>query len=380
MHQEQRRRTQDLLREKGISHALFAGSSSIKWLTGFSWPIELGPNLHAGGSPLVWYDDGEWTLIVVNSYTADAQEFAKDPGCTVVSYRGYTIQQPITGAANLATAVREIVFKAGIQSGKAGVEEYDVPASVMEALRSTLPSNVTIVPIDGWLEPLRMIKTGEELQKLRDNFALTDIGHAAARKGVRAGRREIDVWNDIHSAVQQAAGKRVPLGNDLVVGYRQANGGGWPLDLEIRPHDSVIVDLSTILHGYWSDSCATYYAGEPTDKQVAMHHTIEEALAYAISLIKPGAVARDIDQKVRKFIEDAGYPVYGHHTGHAVGVTGHEAPRIVPYNEEVLEPGMVILLEPGIYYPGETGVRLEDAVLVTPTGAEVLTHHDKSLP
>jgi Xaa-Pro aminopeptidase len=91
-------------------------------------------------------------------------------------------------------------------------------------------------------------------------------------------------------------------------------------------------------------------------------------------------VAREIDQKVRDFIAQAGYPVYPHHTGHGVGASGHEAPRIVPYNDEVLQEGMVIMLEPGIYFPGETGVRLEDAVLVNAGGAELLTHHDKSLP
>jgi Xaa-Pro aminopeptidase len=99
---------------------------------------------------------------------------------------------------------------------------------------------------------------------------------------------------------------------------------------------------------------------------------------FAISLIR--AVAMEIDQKVREFITAAGYPVYPHHTGHDAGVMGHEGPRLVPYNDEVLAENTVILLEPGIYFPGETGVRLEDAVLVTSDGAVVLPHHDKSLP
>jgi Xaa-Pro aminopeptidase len=97
-------------------------------------------------------------------------------------------------------------------------------------------------------------------------------------------------------------------------------------------------------------------------------------------LIRPGVVAKEVDQKVRQFIADAGYPVYPHHTGHSVGVSGHEAPRIVPYSQEVLAEGMVIMLEPGIYIPGEISVRLEDGMLITADGVEILTKHDKSLP
>ena len=251
---------------------------------------------------------------------------------------------------------------------------------IAQLLDQALPTGAGLTPIDGWLVPLRAVKSAAEIQKLRDNFRLTDIGHAAARQAVQAGQREIDVWAATHSAIQQAVGERVALGNDCVVGYRQNNIGGWPGDLEIRPHDNVIVDLSTILHGYWSDSCATYYAGEPTAEQVKLHKTCAAALDFATSLVKPGAVAREIDQQVRQFMSKAGYAIYPHHTGHGVGVTGHEEPRIVPYNEWVLEPGMVIMLEPGAYFPGQFGARLEDGMLVTTDGVEVLTKHDKSLP
>ena len=264
--------------------------------------------------------------------------------------------------------------------GRVGLEVSDVPLALATTLQALLPAGSEVVPVDGWLTPLRAIKTDEELVKLRENFALTDVGHAAARRAVAAGQREIDVWVALESAIQQAAGQRVPVGNDCVVGYRQNNIGGWPGDLEIRAHDSVIVDLSTLRHGYWSDSCATYYAGEPAERQRAMHQTAANALEFAISLLKPGAVCGEIDRAVRRFIADAGYPVYPHHTGHSVGVTGHDEPRIVPYSDQVVEAGMVLMLEPGIYYPGEIGVRLEDAVLVTARGVEVLTHHDKSLP
>lgn len=376
MHAEQRARAHKLLTDRHISRALFANPLSVTWLTGFAPPPQLGPTPFAGGPSLVWYEGGEFALIVVDAY---ADEAAKGD-CPVRGYRGYTVEEPLAGPAHLADTLSQVVGAGGAMAGPVGVEAGSLPVSLYTVLRAALRDDAEMAPVDGWLTPLQAVKTDEELAKLRENFALTDIGHAAARRAVRSGQREIDVWVAIESAIQQAAGQRVPVGNDCVVGYRQDNSGGWPRDLEIRPQDAVIVDLSTLRHGYWSDSCATYYAGEPTPQQRDMHRTVADALAFAISLVKPGAVCSEIDRAVRRFIAAAGYPVYPHHTGHSVGVSGHADPRIVPYNDQVVEAGMVLMLEPGIYYPGVTGVRLEDAVLVTATGAEILTHHDKSAP
>jgi len=378
-HSEQRQRADDLLQRQGIQRALFATISSVKWLTGFAPAIQLGPNYFSGGPPLVWYEAGHYTVVVQEGQAASLAHLADAADCDLITYPGYTIDQPIEGAPRLREGLAPLLRKSSA-SGAIGVEREDLTLMVQQLLEQTLGTQ-TLTPIDGWLTPLRAVKSAAEIQKLRDNFALTDIGHAAARKAVEAGKREIDVWTEIHAAIQQAAGQRVPLGNDCVVGYRSPNNiGGWPEDLEIRPQDNVIVDLSTILHGYWSDSCATYYAGEPTAEQISLHKTCEDALAFAISLIRPGAIAKEVDQRVRQFMQDAGYKVYPHHTGHGVGVTGHEEPRIVPYNDWVIEKDMVIMLEPGAYFPGQFGARLEDAMLVTADGVEVLTTHDKSLP
>jgi Xaa-Pro aminopeptidase len=369
MHEEQRQRAHDLLRSRGIERALFASPASVTWLTGFAAPIQTGPNPFAGGPPLVWYAGGEWTLLVLDGQA----EAAAASGCAVVGYLGYTIEAPIDGHGHLLAALRQVVGTSG--AGQVGVEQQTLPLF----LQAALPARAQLAPIDGALAPLRAIKTAEELGKLRANFALTDAGLAAAREAVRPGRGELDVWAALETAILKAAGRRVPIGNDCTVG-RRAHTGGWPLDVAIEPGDSFVVDLSTQLHGYWSDSCATYYAGEPSARQAALHQTIGEALELAISLVRPGAVASAIDRQVRAFVAAAGYPVYFHHTGHGVGVTGHEEPRIVPYNDARLEPGMVIMLEPGVYFPGETAIRLEHAVLVTRGGAEVLTKHDIRVP
>lgn len=375
-HEPQREQTQELLEHHGIERALFANLASVKWLTGFNPPAQTGPSVFLGGPPMVWYENGAWTLVIFDWQIPNAGKFGEQPNCRIVAYEGYSIEHPLAGAVHLRATMRRVMGNS--LSGKIGIELRDTPADIALTLHEI--NHVEPIATDTWLDAFRRIKTPEEIQKLRDNFRLTDIGHAAARQAVKPGNREIDVWNAAHYAIEKAAGQRVPLGNDCVVGYRQENVGGLPLDYEIRAGDSAIVDLSTILHGYWSDSCAAYYAAEPSAKQRAMHHTAQRALDLGITLIKPGAVARDIDARVREFLRKEGYPVYAHHTGHSLGVTSHEDPRIVPYNEQVLQANMIIMLEPGIYYPGETSVRLEDALLVTHDGAEILTHHDKSLP
>jgi Xaa-Pro aminopeptidase len=379
MHQEQRDLTRRLLAQHDVDAALFAHPHSVTWLTGFTAPVQAGVNPFAGGPALVWYAGGRFTLFVSDVHAALAEPFSREPDGAVVTYLGYTVDAPIEAPRHLRKALQAHWLADGIGRASVGVEVNDMPAAIYALLgemngKADLPQ-----ALDGLLLPARAIKTAEEIDKLRANFRLTDIGHAAARAATRPGVREIDIWTAAEAAIQQAAGQRVPVTNDCIVGTREINFTGWPLDLPVREGDSVIVDLSTIQYGYWSDSCATYVAGAPSARHRELHAVISATLAYGASLLRPGAVAGDIDKALRKFIADAGYAPYTHHSGHGVGVSGHEAPRIVPYSREVLAPGMVIMLEPGIYFPGETGVRLEDAFLITASGAEQLTQHDKRL-
>ena len=379
MHETQRERTDQMLRSKGIEQALFTNYCSVKWLTGFAPPVQTGPYLFAGGPALVWYADGHYTLLVVDALSAAAPGFGEQPDCALVSYQGYSLHDPITPVVHLTAAFRGILRAAGPVTGPIALEENDTPLSLVRLLEEAGTSSV-LVPSDGWLEPLRMVKTDEEIEKLRANFALTGVGHAAARAATETGMREIDVWNVAHSAMQAVAGQRVPAGEDVVVNYRENNIAGWPLDHAIQPGGSLIVDLAPMFRGYWGDSCGTYYPGTPTAEQAKAHETVRAALYFAAGLLRPGVVAREFDASLRQFLVDAGYPPQPHHSGHGIGVSVHEAPRLVPNNEQALQEGMVLMVEPGIYVPGKLAVRLEDAFLITSDGAERLTHHDKTLP
>ena len=368
MHRQQRQRATQLLDEAGVELALFSDIDSVRWLTGLS----------LSAPALVLYERGNFTLLA-DEGTADAASFGAEPDCANIPFVGYTIQQPIDAPGRLADALRGLVAAIQGPSEPVGVEEKSLPFALWQMLRNELPGCEPL-SLEDRLLPLRAVKTEEELAKIREGFRLVTIGHDAGRKAVRLGQREIDVWTEVQTAVEREAGKWMQMGNDCIVGHRPANMSAAPLDFEIISNDSFILDLSVVVDSYWTDSCATYYAEQPTAQQVEMHKFVEEALDYAISLIRPGVVAKEVDAKVRNFMADGGYEVYPHHTGHGIGLTGHEAPRLVPYNQELLQEGNVIMLEPGIYIPGVTGIRLEDAFLVTADGTEQLSHHDKSMP
>ena len=375
MHQQQRDQTQQRLHERGLSRALFAAPANITWLTGVPLPWRAGAFLYAGGPPLLWYEAGQFTLILMAGHDGEAAEFATQPGCAVLTYQGYAYEQQPAGPQHLQQTVAELIRPS--HGGPIGIESRHLPVALLDALAAHQPAETIFTPIDDWLLPLRLIRTDEELVKMRENFGLIAQAQAACPEAIRPGNSELDVWHAIQGTLQEAAGMTLPLGNDCTVGRRM---GGPPQPVEILPTDSFIVDLSTIWRGYWSDSCVTYYAAEPSPKQIAMHRAVAEALDLAISLAKPGALCREIDQTVRRFLTDQGYPTYPHHTGHGTGVIGHEAPRVTPHSEEHLQAGMVIMLEPGIYYPGETGVRLEHAVWIQESGAEILTPYSLNIP
>jgi len=137
----------------------------------------------------------------------------------------------------------------------------------------------------------------------------------------------------------------------------------------------VLADIVPRLNGYWGDNAGTHFVGEPSQELKKIYQIVLETLQKGIDAIKPGVRASDLDKMLRESIQGHGYSSYPHHSGHGIGTTNHEEPRIVPYNTLKLQTGMVIAIEPGIYEPNVGGVRLEDVVLVTDDGCEVLTKH-----
>ncbi|PKO22208.1 MAG: hypothetical protein CVU38_10640 [Chloroflexi bacterium HGW-Chloroflexi-1] len=373
MNQTNLDRIQDFFRERGMAAALLANPWTVAWLTGYAPPIQTGPSPFEGGPALAWWRRGEFTLICSDAEAGPVRVAGGD-GVEVREYAGYTFDEPLAVVERQAAVVRDVLGGWDGRGSRVAVELRFLPAALFDAAQEALPG-ARWMPIDGQVEPLRAVKTPEEIARLRAALAPCDFAQAEVRALAQPGVSEIALWGELKARLEARVGARLPLFGDLVAGARTGDMGGPPGTYVLREGDPVLSDIVPRLDGYWGDNCGVHFVGAPSAEMARIHGVVSDALRRGIDVVRPGLVSRDLDALLRAVIRDAGFAPYPHHSGHGVGVSFHEEPRLVPYNAMPLEPGMVITLEPGIYLPGSGGVRLEDVVLVTETGCQVLTRH-----
>ncbi len=371
MNQQNMERLDEHLKSLGVRAALLSSPWTITWLTGYAPPIQTGPSPFEGGPALAWWCEGELTLI-----TSDAEAgAARASGAVVRDYVGYSIKEPPSAAVARQSVVLSdaLATRPGRQE-VVGVEMQFLPAALHGTVQIALAGTAQ-KPLDGAFDVLRAVKTPEEIRRLRRALALADLGQAAVREQLRAGLSEIELWALIEGQLEVEAGMRLPLLADLVGGVRTGDMGGLPGPYVLQPGDPVIADLMPRVDGYWGDNCGTHFVSEPSAEMRRMYAAVWYALRRGIEAVRPGLRARNLDTLLRKAVAAAGYKPHPHHSGHGLGASNHEEPRLVAYNNLALAPGMVVALEPGVYLPRTGGVRLEDVVLVTADGCEVLTRH-----
>lgn len=230
------------------------------------------------------------------------------------------------------------------------------------------------------LRELRMVKEAAEIDALRKAGAAIDRVHARVPSFLVPGRTEADVAADISEAIVAEGHSDVafvivgsgPHGADPHHGYS---------DRELEAGDIVVVDIGgTCGPGYHSDSTRTYSIGSPDPKVAQQYSVLERAQRAAFDFVRPGVTAQQVDAAAREVLAEAGLAEYFvHRTGHGIGLCVHEEPYIVAGNGLVLAPGMVFSIEPGIYFPGKWGARIEDIVVVTEEGAESVNNQPHEL-
>jgi Xaa-Pro aminopeptidase len=247
---------------------------------------------------------------------------------------------------------------------------YDIYRMLAKALRGK-----TRLKVQGNLmQQLRRVKDNEEQKLMRKAGEITVTGMKAANETIRPGVTEIAVGAEIEYAMRKKGGYGTAFETIVASGIRSAYPHGGCSPQEIRRGDLVVVDIGSKYDHYCSDMTRTFVAGKPTDKQRKLYDVVKLAQEKAFHAIKAKAKGKDADQVARKVIEDAGHGEnFNHGLGHGVGLEIHEPPVLSPSSKDRLVAGNVISNEPGIYFAGYGGFRIEDTVLVKKRVSEKLT-------
>lgn len=259
------------------------------------------------------------------------------------------------------------------------IEKSHMTVERQEAIQERIPS-IQISRIDEKLNELRVIKTEAELVNMRKAAALADYAIEVGCKELAEGKTELEILTAIELAVKDKGVSQMSFDTMVLSGPKTASPHGKPGDRKIQKGDFVLFDLGVVYNGYCSDITRTVAFGEPTAEKREVYETVRRAEEAAVHAVKPGIMAMELDKIARDVITEAGYGDYfTHRLGHGLGISVHEFPSITGVNDMKLEKGMVFTIEPGIYHPEITGVRIEDDVVVTEDGVEVLTKFPKEL-
>jgi Xaa-Pro aminopeptidase len=230
------------------------------------------------------------------------------------------------------------------------------------------------------VEKLRIVKDDEEIQRLRE-AAMVGCGlFDTALKKIGAGVKEVEVAAEMEHSARRAGAQQMSFSTIIASGPRSALPHGRATEARIPASGFVVCDFGVILTGYCSDMTRTVFVGGATSEERQAYEAVRESQAAAVRAVRPGVSVAQVDRAARMSLKKSGLDqFFTHSTGHGVGIEIHEAPRVARGATDVLRPGMVITIEPGVYVPGKFGVRIEDMVVVTEKGCEILTPTGREL-
>ncbi|MEX6329055.1 M24 family metallopeptidase [Staphylococcus haemolyticus] len=232
--------------------------------------------------------------------------------------------------------------------------------------------------IDQTIKELRNIKNESEIENIREATKLADKCIEIGTEFLKVGVTEREVVNHIENEIKKFGVSEMSFDTMVLFGDHAASPHGTPGERKLVKDEYVLFDLGVIYNHYCSDMTRTVKFGTPSEEAQTIYNIVLEAETNAIEAIRAGVPLQDIDKIARDIISDAGYGDYfPHRLGHGLGLEEHEYQDVSSTNSNLLEAGMVITIEPGIYVPNVAGVRIEDDILVTENGYEILTHYDK---
>jgi Xaa-Pro aminopeptidase len=256
-----------------------------------------------------------------------------------------------------------------------GFESAFLPFSAHQFLAERLANEGRLVPLEDQLRNLRAVKDTHELALIRKAIDISSNAFLRITEILKEGVAEREPALEMESLMKHDGADAIGFDIILASGKRSALPHGKASGKRIEKGDFILIDFGSGFQGYYSDQTRTVVCGTPSPEQQKIYQIVREAHDQAIEKVNPGIPIGEVDGAARDHIRNRGYGEYfGHGTGHGIGLAVHEDPAVNSENNGLLQEGMVFTIEPGIYIPDWGGVRIEDMVLVTPHGAEVLTH------
>lgn len=273
--------------------------------------------------------------------------------------------------------IRQLLKKLNVR--KLGIEQNDMTYGMYLSYKQQL-EDVELVPTEHLVEQLRVVKDTGELRIMQEAAQLADEAFKHILTRIRPGVRERDLSSELEYFMRMNGATSSSFDTIVASGERSALPHGVASDKVLQSGDFVTLDFGAYYKGYCSDLTRTVVLGQPSERHKEIYNIVLEAQLHALSGIKPGITGKAADSLAREVIKQYGYGDYfGHGTGHGLGMEIHESPRLSQSSEAVLEPGMVVTVEPGIYIAGFGGVRIEDDIVITDAGNHILTHSPKQL-
>jgi len=356
-HSSRQRRLQAALEDNNLDWLLVTHLPNVRYLCGFT-----------GSAGALLLGDGNATFFTDGRYLAQARSEVSGPRIVIAR------KSPALAAA-------EFLAESRIRSAhRVGIEAQSVTVAQRDQLKTVLKGKWKLVSAPALVEHARMVKDKEEIRRIRAAIKLGASLFQVARKKIRPGVKEVEVAAAMEHQARRAGAEGMSFSTIIAAGKRSAVVHGRASEARIPRRGFVVCDFGVILAGYCSDRTRTVHVGHPGTGAREMYQAVLEAQRAAIAQVRAGATAASIDEAGRKVLRKHHLAQYfTHSTGHGLGLEIHEAPRLAAGQTQILEPGMVITIEPGAYIPGKQGVRIEDVVVVTSTGCEVLTPTDNEL-
>jgi Xaa-Pro aminopeptidase len=346
-------RLREAMAREEIGAMLVSDPTNVGWLTGFTGTF---------GRAIV--TPTEAIFVTDSRYTLQAEEEVRN--MPSVSFASPKDGDEFTGDQVRALGATSLGFEAATTT-------YGVWQRWSEKI------GVPLTPAKDFLADLRMVKSEEEVAKIRRACGVADACFEHVRRLIQPGVTEYDIALEIEFYTRRQ-GAEVAFPSIVVSGERSARPHGKPSEKKLEPGDFLTMDFGARVEGYNSDITRTVVVGEATDRHKEVYETVLEAQMEALHAIRPGRLAKEVDRIAREILGTRDLAKYfGHGLGHGLGRVVHDGGRLSPTSDNVIEPGQVWTVEPGVYIPGFGGVRIEDDVVVTEDGIEILTHSTKEL-